>query len=194
MCNPRFGQTSREVDCAPDERCGRGLGDRATGSAPGDADVAQDVFEAYAQDAEVARYMIWRPHREVDETIAFLDRCERAWQDGPVHLDAMAEGGRMLAGMIEARLRGSSADIGYVLRRSLWRRGLMTEAVRFVVDWALSVPGVYRVWATCDVENVASARLLESVGMEREGVLRRWIVHPNIGDAPRDALCYALVR
>ena len=100
----------------------------------------------------------------------------------------------MLAGMIEARLRGSSADIGYVLRRSLWRRGLMTEAVRFVVDWALSVPGVYRVWARCDVENVASARLLESVGMEREGVLRRWIVHPNISDEPRDALCYALVR
>jgi ribosomal-protein-alanine N-acetyltransferase len=158
-------------------------------------DVAQDVFDAYAQDAEVARYMIWRPHREVDETIAFLDRCERAWQDGTAFSWTLwlKEDG-CLAGMIEARLRGSSADIGYVLRRSLWRRGLMTEAIRFVIDWALSLPGVYRVWATCDVENVASARLLESVGMEREGVLRRWIVHPNMSDTPRDALCYAIVR
>jgi RimJ/RimL family protein N-acetyltransferase len=70
----------------------------------------------------------------------------------------------------------------------------MTEAARVVVEWALSCPDVYRVWATCDVDNVASARLLEAVGMQREGVLRRWLVHPNVGDAPRDALCYALVK
>jgi RimJ/RimL family protein N-acetyltransferase len=44
------------------------------------------------------------------------------------------------------------------------------------------------------VENLASARLLESIGMKREGVLRRWIVHPNISDEPRDAVCYAIVK
>ena len=158
-------------------------------------DAAPQVFDAYAQDLEVARYMIWRPHRDVDETVAFLERCERAWQDGtafPWTLWMKHDGS--LAGMIEARLAGSSVDIGYVLRKSLWRRGLMTEAVRFVVKWALSRPEVYRVWATCDVENVASARLLESAGMQQEGVLRRWIVHPNISDQPRDALCYAVVK
>ena len=47
-----------------------------------------------------------------------------------------------LAGMIEARPNGSSMDIGYVLRRNLWRRGLMTEAVKFVVEWAFSRPDV----------------------------------------------------
>jgi [ribosomal protein S5]-alanine N-acetyltransferase len=41
------------------------------------------------------------------------------------------------------------------------------------------------------VDNVASARLLERVGMEREGVLRRWLVHPNLSEAPRDCLCYS---
>jgi RimJ/RimL family protein N-acetyltransferase len=44
------------------------------------------------------------------------------------------------------------------------------------------------------VDNVASARLLESVGMQREGILRRWIFHPNISDSPRDCLCYAVVK
>ena len=158
-------------------------------------DAAQQVFAAYAQDPDVARYMIWRPHRDVSETIAFLDRCQRSWQDGtafPWTLWMKNDGS--LAGMIDARVAGGSVDIGYVLRRDLWRRGLMTEAVRFVVEWALSRPDVYRVWATCDVENVASARLLESVGMKREGVLRRWIVHPNISGEPRDALCYAIVK
>ena len=158
-------------------------------------DAAQELFDAYAQDPDVARYMNWRPHRDVAETVAFLDRCERVWRDGtafPWTLWTKDNGA--LAGMIEARHAGTTVDIGYVLRRSLWRRGLMTEAARVVVEWALSCPDVYRVWATCDVDNVASARLLEAVGMQREGVLRRWLVHPNVGDAPRDALCYALVK
>jgi RimJ/RimL family protein N-acetyltransferase len=44
------------------------------------------------------------------------------------------------------------------------------------------------------VENVASARVLEKVGMVREGVLRRYIVHPNIGPEPRDSIVYARTR
>jgi RimJ/RimL family protein N-acetyltransferase len=41
----------------------------------------------------------------------------------------------------------------------------------------------------CDVDNLASARVLEKVGMQREGLLRRQIVHPNISDEPGD--CYS---
>jgi RimJ/RimL family protein N-acetyltransferase len=162
---------------------------------PATREAAEAIFEAYAQDAEVARYMIWRPHRDLSETFAFLDRCEAAWRDGTAYPWTLwvKETGA-LAGMIEARPNPPAVSLGYVLRRSLWRQGLMTEAARAVVAWALARPDVYRVWATCDIDNVASARLLEAVGMQREGVLRRWLVHPNIDDAPRDAQCYAIVK
>src|SRR5437667_8436856 len=73
-------------------------------------------------------------------------------------------------------------------------QGLMGEAVTAMVEWALAQPMIYRVWAICDVDNVASARLFERVGMEREGVLRRWLVHPNLSEAPRDCLCYSIVK
>ena len=53
---------------------------------------------------------------------------------------------------------------------------------------------VRRVWAVCDIDNRASARVLEKIGFEQEGVLRRWITHPNVGPEPRDALCYSRVR
>ena len=49
----------------------------------------------------------------------------------------------------------------------------MTEVVRAVTDWALAQPEVHRVWAVCDVENLASARVMEKAGMAREGKLRR---------------------
>jgi len=70
----------------------------------------------------------------------------------------------------------------------------MSEALTSVVQWALAQPEIYRVWATCDIENLASARVLERIGMEREGVLRRWLVHPNVGNEPRDCLCYSVVK
>ena len=47
---------------------------------------------------------------------------------------------------------------------------------------------------SCDVENKASARVLEKVGMQREGTLRRYIVHPNISPEPRDCFVYSKVR
>jgi len=46
----------------------------------------------------------------------------------------------------------------------------------------------------CDVENPASGRVLEKVGMRREGMLRRQMIHPNVSDAPRDCYCYAVVK
>jgi RimJ/RimL family protein N-acetyltransferase len=70
----------------------------------------------------------------------------------------------------------------------------MAEAVRPVVAWLLSQPEIYRVWAFCDLENTGSARVLEKVGMQREGVLRRWAVHPNVGDTPRDCVCFSIVK
>jgi RimJ/RimL family protein N-acetyltransferase len=70
----------------------------------------------------------------------------------------------------------------------------MPEALRPIVDWALQQKEIYRIWAFCDVDNRASARVLEKIGMQREGVLRRWFVHPNMGDVPRDCFCYARIK
>jgi [ribosomal protein S5]-alanine N-acetyltransferase len=58
----------------------------------------------------------------------------------------------------------------------------------------LAAPSVWRVQAYCDPENGASARVLEKAGLVREGLLRRYIVTPNLGDEPRDVYVYALVR
>ncbi|HTM23830.1 MAG TPA: GNAT family N-acetyltransferase [Vicinamibacterales bacterium] len=156
---------------------------------------AEVLFGDYASDSAVAKYMTWKPHRSVEETIQFLTRCERVWSEGsafPWSLWRKQDGA--LAGMIEIRVGMSAVDLGYALARRWWRQGLMSEAVAAVVQWALAQPTIYRVWATCDVENLASARLLERVGMEREGVLRRWLIHPNLSEAPRDAICYSIVK
>src|SRR5215510_1234303 len=156
---------------------------------------AQIMFDDYASDPAVAKYMTWTPHRNVAETKDFLSRCERAWIEGsafPWSLWFKQDGA--FVGLIEVRVRASAVDLGYALARRWWHQGLMSEAVTAVIEWALAQPTIYRVWATCDVENEASARLLERAGMEREGVLRRWLKRPALGAEPRDSLAYSLLR
>ena len=70
----------------------------------------------------------------------------------------------------------------------------MTEVLTDIVNWALQQPPIFRIGAVCDVENLASARVMEKAGLVREGLLRRWLMHPNVSDEPRDCLSYALVR
>lgn len=155
---------------------------------------ALHIFEAYAQDPEVARYMTWPPHTNVETTMRFVAFCLDNWErQAAFPWVIVARDSGTLVGMVEARIRVPAIDVGYVLARPYWGKGLMTEAVRSVVDWALAQPGVYRVWATCDIDNERSARVLERVGMQREGILRRWIMHPNISDEARDCYCYARV-
>lgn len=153
------------------------------------------AFETYAANPAVSRYMTWRPHQSVAETEQFLRRCEEVWENRsafPWCLWLKSDGS--FAGMLEARIRSHAMDIGYALAPRFWRQGLMSEAVAGLIEWALATPEILRVWAVCDVDNVASARLLESVGMQCEGTLRRWLAHPNVSDTPRDCLCYAIVK
>lgn len=86
------------------------------------------------------------------------------------------------------------ALIAYHLARSEWGQGYATEAAQTVVDWALGQPRIHRIWTVCDVDNAASVRVLEKLGMRREGILKRWSIHPNISPEPRDAYCYALAK
>jgi RimJ/RimL family protein N-acetyltransferase len=139
---------------------------------------AEAIFRQYAQDPEVTRYVSWRAHKDLDETREYMRMCQLAWD----------------IGMMIARVTDEKWELGYVLARLYWGNGYMTEAVRGLVHWALKQKQIYRIWAVCDVDNIASSRVMEKAGMQREGILRRWSVHPNLSPEPRDSYCYAIVK
>jgi RimJ/RimL family protein N-acetyltransferase len=155
---------------------------------------AEAIFTAYARDPDVSRYTTWAPHRHLEETRGFLRACEDGWARGTVLSWAITrrEDGRLI-GTTDIRLEGHRGEIGYVLARRAWRQGYATEAASAVVAWGLAQPEMHRVWAVCDVENPASARVLEKAGMTREACLRAWAVMPSF-PAPRDVWCYAVVK
>jgi len=132
---------------------------------PGDAPT---IFNAYAQDPAVCRFMVWSLHVSVAVTEAFIAESIELWSAG--------------------------TPLRYVLARSRWGSGLMPEAIGVLASACFAQPQVFRVQAICDVENRASARALEKSGFRREGRLARYGIHPNISPEPRDVFMYARVR
>ena len=156
---------------------------------------AGPIFEEYAADPDVTRYMTWVPHSTSDTVAEFLRVLEARAKSGEEFSWVLTRGESDRAiGMIGARVRGFKVDIGYVLGRAHWGKGYMTEAVSALADWLLSIPDIFRVWAVCDTENPASARVLEKAKFSREGTLRRWMSHPNLSSQPRDCFVYGRVR
>jgi RimJ/RimL family protein N-acetyltransferase len=158
-------------------------------------DDAPEIFTSYAQDLEVTRYMTWTPHKNIEETYDILQTMLKLWEEGSAYSFAIVlKDLNSVIGMIAMHPDGFKVEIGYVLARPHWGKGLVAEAARAVTNWLLQQPDVYRVFATCDVENPASARVMEKVGMVREGILRRDAIRQNINSEPRDSLIYAIVK
>lgn len=158
-------------------------------------DDAEAIFDEYAADPEVTRYLTWPPHEHLESVSEFLQvLIERrlAGQEFPWLLTLPDE--RRAIGMITVRKQDCKVDIGYVLGRKHWNRGYMAEAIAAVAEWCLSQAEIFRVSAICDTENVASARALEKAGFKREGELSRWIILPNRSSEPRDCYIYGRVR
>ncbi len=156
---------------------------------------AEAIFRKYAQDAETTRYLIWRPHQSIEETRQFIVRCINCWEEGSSYPWCIVKkNDNELAGMLELHPGGGSVELGYVIAPADRRNGYASEATTAVIAWALAQAEIFRVWATCDTENLPSASVLEKAGMQREGTLRRYMIHPNISDEPRDSSLYSAVR
>jgi [ribosomal protein S5]-alanine N-acetyltransferase len=160
-------------------------------------DDAPAVFEGWAKYPEVTRFLTWHPHENIVQSEALMKRSMDGW-DGETNFRYLLEikESSVLAGMIELRLEKelTKVSFGYTGAYTQWGKGYMTEAARAIIAWAFQQPAIYRVYATVDVENIPSQRVLEKASMQREGLLRKDSVHPNISPEPRDCYIYAIVR
>ena len=154
---------------------------------------AKAIFDGYAQDAEVTRYLTWRPHTSIEQTESYVRACIEGTTSRTYMLVQRSTG--EIIGAFDLRKAGQARlEYGYVLARPFWGRGLMTEALAKMVDWALRQPSIWRIGAVADVDNAASIRVMEKAELECEGVLRRWIIHPNASNVPRDCFSFAKTR
>jgi ribosomal-protein-alanine N-acetyltransferase len=159
---------------------------------PRDED-AQAIFDGYASDHDVTRFVSWPRHDTIEDTRKFLEFSHAEWDRSPV-------GPLLIESRVDGRLLGATelrfekpyrASTGYVLSHKAWGAGFATEAVRAVVRLAQAT-GVVRLYAVCHLHHEAASRVLERSGFVREGVLRKYRVFPNLHDpAPQDVSLWA---
>ncbi len=156
---------------------------------------ASEIFERYASDPVVTRYLSWPAHRSVDDTRAFLEFSDAEWELWPAgpYLVCGRFDGAVLGGTGLAFETSHRASTGYVLAADKWDRGYATEALRAIVGIASGV-GVHRLYALCHPEHRASSRVLEKQAFQLEGTLPRCMEFPNLAvGVPADVLCYASI-
>ena len=167
---------------------------RLTLVSPSASDSAE-VFQRYASDPEVTRFLGWPRHRTIADTDAFLKFSDAEWERwpaGPYLLRSRAD--NQLLGATGLGFESAEKAItGYVLARDAWGQGYATEALRAMVEVARGV-GVGRLSALCHPQNLASWRVLEKCGFACDGHWSGQTEFPNIAPGVRDdALRYVLV-
>jgi RimJ/RimL family protein N-acetyltransferase len=136
----------------------------------------------YASDPEVVRYVDFGPNTE-EESKNFVQRALAQQKEQPRNSFSLAivlEAENALiggCGIYVSNPSNREGYIGYVLNRNFWRRGYATETAQELLEFGFNQLKLHRIFATCDAENVASARVLEKIGMQQEGHFREngWV-------------------
>ena len=131
---------------------------------------------AYASDPEVARFTSWMPHKSPADSAAWIGQVKGSDSAGPGqrhHCWAIRIRGGDGAAIGAVELVQGPADVArvdYVLARPQWGKGLMTEAVTAVLDWAFrALPELTSVRSGGLAANLGSIRVLQKCGLVLEG-------------------------
>ena len=131
---------------------------------------------AYSSDPRVTRYLFFGP-RDEESTAEYLEELLASQREQPrtrfeLAVEEIASG--KLIGACDLSLVESNAvDLGYMLGVEQWGKGYATEIALALVDAAFFDLRAQRVISTVDVNNAASIRVLEKIGMRWEAVYRK---------------------
>jgi RimJ/RimL family protein N-acetyltransferase len=130
-----------------------------------------EPFLTYRNDPEVAKYQSWDSCTEQEAIDLVRDTSNPGtpgeWFQFAVELKETST----LSGDcgLKSETDGRQAEIGFTFSRAYQRRGLASEGVARLLDYALGELDLHRVYAITDQENAPSVALLERLGMRREG-------------------------
>lgn len=137
---------------------------------------AEDMFNNWASDPEVTKFLTWPPHASVDETKTTVENWINSYSDPAFYnwVIELKDTGAVVGDISVVRMneKVESADIGYCMGKAWWGCGIMAEALKAVVDYLFADVGLNRVAACHDKNNPNSGRVMDKAGMQVEGILR----------------------
>lgn len=142
-------------------------------------DDAPAMYENWASDGEVTKYLMWQTHKDISESEGILREWAenyarsdfyqwaivfKEYSDKPIGSISVVESIDETVG---------KAHIGYCIGKPWWHKGITSEALKAVIDFLFDEVGVNRVESRHDLRNPRSGAVMKKCGMKYEGTLRQ---------------------
>jgi len=158
---------------------------------------ASDEFDVheYASDPIVSQFDEWGPNtpEKTSERLARHLREQERWPRQEVDLAVELLSEQKIIGSTSVWMsdeKNRTAGFGYTFNQRYWNQGFATEATRALLNSCFQSFEMHRVWASCDVRNIGSWRVMEKLGMRREGMFLRDKFQKGVW---RDSYLYAIL-
>lgn len=138
---------------------------------------AHAMFENWASDPEVTKYMLWSHHESIDVTNKVLTDWISHYNENDFYQWAiiLKENGDVpigSIGVIHKDDKIKKTQIGYCIGQEWWRQGITSEALSLIIEYLFNKVGVNRIECRHDPRNINSGKVMLKCGMKYEGTLR----------------------
>jgi ribosomal-protein-alanine N-acetyltransferase len=151
-----------------------------------------DAIFTYLSDPEVARFLSTGPHHQIEQTRQLISFLASLFPNqAGLRWAITLNGHHQVIGTcgFHAWYPRYRAEVGYELARRYWGQGIMQEAVQAILSFGFGELGLHRVEAIVLVGNTTSARFLQKLGFQHEGVMQEYeLVNGEFKDVWRFAL------
>jgi RimJ/RimL family protein N-acetyltransferase len=156
-----------------------------------------DAVQSYAAMPENIIYMEWGPNTR-EQTQAFIQMAMTRAEEDPCvdhqYAAVLKDTGRLIGGC-DLNLSGGKAEIGWILHRDFWKQGYGPEMGEAMLKLGFDELHLHRITARCDAENYGSYRVMEKIGMRREGLFIEGRPANKLSDQKYgDELTYAILK
>lgn len=138
---------------------------------------AEEVFNNWASDDEVTKYLTWPTHSSVEMSRSYMEFCINGYNEKNVYQWGMElKNSHELIGNISVVKiidEIDSVELGWVIGSKWWGNGYTAEAAERLLEFFFTEVSVNRICAGHDIDNPNSGRVMQKIGMKYEGTLRQ---------------------
>lgn len=135
---------------------------------------AKDIFNNWASDVDICKYLRWTKHKNINETINLLNNWIYEYENKSFYQWAITikESGFLIGsiGLFIINEHDLCGDIGYCISKECWKQGFATEAVKSILKFAFNEVEFNRIETYHSINNPASGKVMIKSGMTFEGV------------------------
>ena len=156
---------------------------------------AEQMFNNWASDPDNVKYLSWPAHKDRAETESIIKMWVGEYSSDKTYRWSIVnrQTSEVIGGIDVVKMFEDieCCEIGYVLSKRFWNRGIMTEALRAVLEYLFSKVSFHRIQLRHDVGNIASGKVMLKNGLQREGILRESEKSPQ--GKWRDMVIYSIL-